>query len=156
MIRRPPRSTRTDTLFPYTTLFRSVHRRLPPAVSITSSRSARPGTLVSTLVSKSVSSLTGHLAVHRGETTKLGQSENVGEVYRLRCSCLQFRRYVEAECKSRISNGFGDLPRRPGDGASNIDHLLPDSIGGLREQRFADRFAHAFETVALGGPVRTR
>src|SRR3546814_8700312 len=37
MIRRPPRSTRTDTLFPYTTLFRSRHRqagghphRLPP------------------------------------------------------------------------------------------------------------------------------
>src|SRR3546814_20694816 len=25
MIRRPPRSTRTDTLFPYTTLFRSEH-----------------------------------------------------------------------------------------------------------------------------------
>src|SRR3546814_1248413 len=30
MIRRPPRSTRTDTLFPYTTLFRSVQK---PAVS---------------------------------------------------------------------------------------------------------------------------
>src|SRR3546814_11865212 len=30
MIRRPPRSTRTDTLFPYTTLFRSmVYHRLP-------------------------------------------------------------------------------------------------------------------------------
>src|SRR3546814_8211418 len=26
MIRRPPRSTRTDTLFPYTTLFRSLPR----------------------------------------------------------------------------------------------------------------------------------
>src|SRR3546814_5454937 len=26
MIRRPPRSTRTDTLFPYTTLFRSARR----------------------------------------------------------------------------------------------------------------------------------
>src|SRR3546814_15324058 len=26
MIRRPPRSTRTDTLFPYTTLFRSLER----------------------------------------------------------------------------------------------------------------------------------
>src|SRR3546814_6258888 len=26
MIRRPPRSTRTDTLFPYTTLFRSLTR----------------------------------------------------------------------------------------------------------------------------------
>src|SRR3546814_9628693 len=33
MIRRPPRSTRTDTLFPYTTLFRSaVH--VPGAISI--------------------------------------------------------------------------------------------------------------------------
>src|SRR3546814_16487757 len=27
MMRRPPRSTRTDTLFPYTTLFRSVPRQ---------------------------------------------------------------------------------------------------------------------------------
>src|SRR3546814_8474785 len=31
MIRRPPRSTRTDTLFPYTTLFRSRGLQLPPA-----------------------------------------------------------------------------------------------------------------------------
>src|SRR3546814_14343949 len=30
MIRRPPRSTRTDTLFPYTTLFRSGRRRWLP------------------------------------------------------------------------------------------------------------------------------
>src|SRR3546814_2997429 len=29
MIRRPPRSTRTDTLFPYTTLFRSWRRVVP-------------------------------------------------------------------------------------------------------------------------------
>src|SRR3546814_5605750 len=28
MIRRPPRSTRTDTLFPYTTLFRAEARRI--------------------------------------------------------------------------------------------------------------------------------
>src|SRR3546814_1529838 len=28
MIRRPPRSTRTDTLFPYTTLFRSARHRV--------------------------------------------------------------------------------------------------------------------------------
>src|SRR3546814_13168488 len=31
MIRRPPRSTRTDTLFPYTTLFRSGLLRRPVA-----------------------------------------------------------------------------------------------------------------------------
>src|SRR3546814_2039674 len=30
MIRRPPRSTRTDTLFPYTTLFRSHRAALHP------------------------------------------------------------------------------------------------------------------------------
>src|SRR3546814_9508590 len=30
MIRRPPRSTRTDTLFPYTTLFRSKALRARP------------------------------------------------------------------------------------------------------------------------------
>src|SRR3546814_1327893 len=30
MIRRPPRSTRTDTLFPYTTLFRSFERARDP------------------------------------------------------------------------------------------------------------------------------
>src|SRR3546814_8631535 len=42
MIRRPPRSTRTDTLFPYTTLFRSAFRidvgdldeEIEPAVGI--------------------------------------------------------------------------------------------------------------------------
>src|SRR3546814_11523991 len=28
MVRRPPRSTRTDTLFPYTTLFRSARHQL--------------------------------------------------------------------------------------------------------------------------------
>src|SRR3546814_10197084 len=48
MLRRPPRSTRTDTLFPYTTLFRSTcgrvgrisshHRGLSP-----SARSCLPG-----------------------------------------------------------------------------------------------------------------
>src|SRR3546814_7560169 len=32
MIRRPPRSTRTDTLFPYTTLFRS--RSLPQRLDV--------------------------------------------------------------------------------------------------------------------------
>src|SRR3546814_10096116 len=33
MIRRPPRSTRTDTLFPYTTLFRSAGRGNASALS---------------------------------------------------------------------------------------------------------------------------
>src|SRR3546814_9581740 len=32
MLRPPPRSTRTDTLFPYTTLFRSLYENLPSRV----------------------------------------------------------------------------------------------------------------------------
>src|SRR3546814_1209838 len=44
MIRRPPRSTRTDTLFPYTTLFRS-HLRLGQggmtAIAVVEGRSER-------------------------------------------------------------------------------------------------------------------
>src|SRR3546814_7350605 len=46
MIRRPPRSTRTDTLFPYTTLFRSRTRPLPacacPSPSTSSPRLQYP------------------------------------------------------------------------------------------------------------------
>src|SRR3546814_11187706 len=33
MMRRPPTSTRTDTLFPYTTLFRSFHSQLEDALA---------------------------------------------------------------------------------------------------------------------------
>src|SRR3546814_18967737 len=52
MIRRPPRSTRTDTLFPYTTLFRStvwpscggnLSRSAAPVVCIVSGASVRLG-----------------------------------------------------------------------------------------------------------------
>src|SRR3546814_1892560 len=51
MIRRPPRSTRTDTLFPYTTLFRSRERPERPAQAVGCTRrgemkwssSAKPG-----------------------------------------------------------------------------------------------------------------
>src|SRR3546814_20273552 len=38
MIRRPPRSTRTDTLFPYTTLFRSAEKRKDPVARPHSAR----------------------------------------------------------------------------------------------------------------------
>src|SRR3546814_4593920 len=58
MIRRPPRSTRTDTLFPYTTLFRSrreavvvvqtvriVHRLHPAANIVSGNRLTRAARL---------------------------------------------------------------------------------------------------------------
>src|SRR3546814_11883377 len=47
MLRRPPRSTRTDTLFPYTTLFRSAGRHpfSGTSVSTVSRRSPPPAML---------------------------------------------------------------------------------------------------------------
>src|SRR3546814_1003131 len=45
MIRRPPRSTRTDTLFPYTTLFRSLghYRNLSPDGAMAGAGAGIPG-----------------------------------------------------------------------------------------------------------------
>src|SRR3546814_5431790 len=64
MIRRPPRSKRTDTLFPYTTLFRS--RRITAASEATRSAalsviSRRPGTLLVSAIFLSGMALNGFL-----------------------------------------------------------------------------------------------
>src|SRR3546814_6728491 len=53
MIRRPPRSTRTDTLFPYTTLFRS-------------GRAAENGVTAAQLAAKGFTSATNILEAKRG------------------------------------------------------------------------------------------
>src|SRR3546814_19369593 len=56
MIRRPPRSTRTDTLFPYTTLFRStpVGGQRLIALADGSQIELNPKTVVLTAVSKTL------------------------------------------------------------------------------------------------------
>src|SRR3546814_15660982 len=46
MIRRPPRSTRTDTLFPYTTLFRSRYTPLRGALGMNGGESRNPSIAV--------------------------------------------------------------------------------------------------------------
>src|SRR3546814_20500924 len=47
MIRRPPRSTRTDTLFPYTTLFRSaLGLATPMSVMVGVGKGAKSGVLI--------------------------------------------------------------------------------------------------------------
>src|SRR3546814_5773358 len=46
MIRRPPRSTRTDTLFPYTTLFRSEKSSTQQNVSLVLTNGAEIGSML--------------------------------------------------------------------------------------------------------------
>src|SRR3546814_17079913 len=82
MVRRPPRSTRTDTLFPYTTLFRSVVGRcstrgpLPIATSALRrlrSRNQplrRPGKLVPLVLSIGLSSVCSSRSTTRACCTR--------------------------------------------------------------------------------------
>src|SRR3546814_15428759 len=65
MIRRPPRSTRTDTLFPYTTLFRSY----TGADSFTYTASNTAGTSAPATVSITVSAPTLSLSPAAGALT---------------------------------------------------------------------------------------
>src|SRR3546814_16801547 len=68
MIRRPPRSTRTDTLFPYTTLFRSLIAEDQHNVDLTETRRrAGEGTLTEVLNAQA------QLANDRSELPQFGQ-----------------------------------------------------------------------------------
>src|SRR3546814_13917244 len=65
MIRRPPRSTRTDTLFPYTTLFRSLYA--PPG-------SPELHSLTLSLTTNFLDSRDGKVLVGKGYVERKGRS----------------------------------------------------------------------------------
>src|SRR3546814_4982402 len=67
MIRRPPRSTRTDTLFPYTTLFRSPQNENEEIeIAEAEARSERKGRIAKPFVEQSK---------HRAETLQAGRRD---------------------------------------------------------------------------------
>src|SRR3546814_5029971 len=67
MIRRPPRSTRTDTLFPYTTLFRSGRRPRAPRAR----RPPRNSTIVAELLLQPEGETIGRSEEHTSELQSL-------------------------------------------------------------------------------------
>src|SRR3546814_19037776 len=84
MIRRPPRSTRTDTLFPYTTLFRSglLATLLSPEVYV-HGRFARPDASAE-VARQSVLHILGvlrerHSGVHRAEAARAPAADMTAE-----------------------------------------------------------------------------
>src|SRR3546814_17101941 len=89
MIRRPPRSTRTDTLFPYTTLFRSEQRDHPLGVE------ARPA---------------------REELERLGEIVGYGEM-RLDGEQDAGRQHGEPQRRRQVAHHPGEEmhPARPGE-----------------------------------------
>src|SRR3546814_1520831 len=72
MIRRPPRSTRTDTLFPYTTLFRSVRAE---AVVLSSELPGRTSAYETSDVRPQVNGLILQRLFTEGDQVQAGRSE---------------------------------------------------------------------------------
>src|SRR3546814_2149590 len=110
MIRRPPRSTRTDTLFPYTTLFRSYYGLgggLEADLDIIREAAA---TLPRALIAVSCSKAFG---LYR---------ERVGILFAL-CVDADERARVQGQM-DRISRSLVSMP--PAHGAGTVAHVLHD------------------------------
>src|SRR3546814_12667970 len=102
MIRRPPRSTRTDTLFPYTTLFRSLEVGVNPAALVrTLDRGEAAGLLERNAVSGDRRSNAVSL-LPKGEKLAKAMERRVADLRREigRASC---RERVCQSCRSRWS-----------------------------------------------------
>src|SRR3546814_12316820 len=78
MIRRPPRSTRTDTLFPYTTLFRSVGDQVVEEGPLAAQGLQRPVRLDAAMVdaARQLEKHFGAVAEMRREPDRVLRAEN--------------------------------------------------------------------------------
>src|SRR3546814_11674231 len=77
MIRRPPRSTRTDTLFPYTTLFRSQAGSVIAASLITGLNSDLPGLVTAQVTENVYDSVTGRTLLLPQGSRLIGSYDSV-------------------------------------------------------------------------------
>src|SRR3546814_1453182 len=99
MIRRPPRSTRTDTLFPYTTLFRSSHDASNP-----DSGYYAVGAAAHVI-------MTPHHALgHSGRTTRIRSEEHTSELqslmrisYAVLCLKKKHKKHISNVRQERIT-----------------------------------------------------
>src|SRR3546814_14161091 len=100
MLRRPPRSTRTDTLFPYTTLFRSL--AFQPRARV-GRHAAEPGI---------------ETAAQIGEIARVALADESDEARRLRGDCrdARFRKRGDEDAVG------SDVERRQGRDARSEEH----------------------------------
>src|SRR3546814_20298718 len=124
MVRRPPRSTRTDPLFPHTTLFRSCN----PYARISADEALRRGIAVEVLDADA-----GYLALTHGGrriVTRESLSELTSAVAMSRCDDKRITRKVVADAGLTVPPGR--TPRRDGpdgDAPPAIGRLARKSVG---------------------------
>src|SRR3546814_18081980 len=122
MIRRPPRSTRTDTLFPYTTLFRSLGQAFKYGVVIAEDELASPWRPLHTTF--------GLEAEESGITVSWGAHPRI--TYNSQATSPEPLLRSVAEDMSVITNFDSPTARLPGDTlAIDVD---PAEIGGRRSR----------------------
>src|SRR3546814_11183507 len=122
MIRRPPRSTRTDTLFPYTTLFRSTAPL--PCPSVRRRRCARRETSGHSLRAPEHHGLGGESRTERHRDTGLSGP----------CVLHQRTEHEHDARRGHVPVAAQDLPRR-----------------GERRRREAQRLFHGVQDGATAG-----
>src|SRR3546814_7091284 len=116
MIRRPPRSTRTDTLFPYTTLFRSSCDLNGVTSSIRRRRSTNQPMLRKT-AERFGSSITGReqfaLPFHSPKSGRIRARMTIGQDHAAQLAALEsrgrLRRLIAREGRDFASNDYQGL-----------------------------------------------
>src|SRR3546814_5845742 len=120
MIRRPPRSTRTDTLFPYTTLFRSIGSLTLPdghiIVVITDAQAGRPYAIDKAFLEQNIADV-------RGEKIGITPYGNLAYVHGIDFAALNALNAVSAD----------SLLAAPGALPTDHVHVHRDILGSLIE-----------------------
>src|SRR3546814_14404156 len=131
MIRPPPRSKRTDTIFPYTPLFRSQHRIAPRLEEL----------IMPPLRTIPVPAGSGHQAEQQRTVTLRLDRQVAARVVRQRGEVVERRAHVERRAARRVGQREvdGDAPRMIGADARVGDELdgKNDSAGKGEAGRLA-------------------
>src|SRR3546814_19886511 len=136
MIRRPPRSTLTDTLFPYTTLFRSAQLALEPLHQVQDLRLHRDVERRGRLVANQELRVAGQSAGD-GDALALPAGELVRELRAVRRRQPHLLQQLAAArgarlavldqslSADRLGHDVGDSPARVPAGIGGLAHNLP-------------------------------
>src|SRR3546814_11492143 len=129
MIRRPPRSTRTDILFPYTTLFRSPVEAVTLYAAYGNSKTPSQSSVNGACSLPNGDGLNGNCNVkpESAKNYEIGVKAEV-EGGRLLLSSAAFR---NARDSYRVNSDDPTLPDQVLDGHSRIDGLAHNALGQI-------------------------